>query len=225
MYLAGLVRTGILKPTRFTRTWPSTTPEWATIAEGDYGNASATKHGIAHRSTQPKTTEDTGLRREEVGGIIIGVCVSLILLMVLFCCCRRRHRSWSSDTSSDWSAPPMQSTSQPPAPTHPRPPKTAQLATPNPASLRTTSRPPPEQEKPPSAFVAPGKTQRPRPIIPTLAYNAYDKAKYKFIAERKDGRRYAQGGTGIATDRPRKVAWARPLRRELSPEGINKLQD
>ena len=225
MQLAGLVRSRIPTPIRFARTWPSTRPVWATTAEAGYENELAIKHTIAHRSTKPTTAEDTGLRREEVGGIIIGVCVGLILLAILFYCCRRRHRSWSSDTESDWSVPPAQPTSQPPVPTHPRPPKAAQIAAPNPTSLHTASRPPPTQEKPPITHAAPVKTQRPYAIILTLADNGYDKAKSKSIVEKKDGRRYAKGHTGTATDRPRPVAWIRPLRRELPAEGVNTLQD
>lgn len=210
MHFAGLVRTGSLPSIRFTRTWPSTTSIPATIAEADHGNAPTLKHQVAQRSAQPPTTVDTGLRREEVGGIIIGVCAGLILLLFLFCICRRRRRSWSSDTESVWSVPLAQPPSQPPAPTHPRKPKTVHVATPKPAE--------PAPEKPPHA-------PRPHAIIPTLAANTYDKATYKSIAVKKDGRRYAEGHTGIATDRPRIVGWAKPVRRDLRPEGINTLQD
>lgn len=225
MQLTGLVRTGNLPPIHFTKTWQSTTPIWVHIAEADSGNASANKNGIAHRSTQSTTTVDTGLRREEVGGIIIGVCVGLILLVILSCCCRRRRRKWSSDTESDWSVPPAQPAPQPPAPTYPRPPKAARTATPDPASSNTISRPPPMLEKPPYAPAAPAKTQRPHAIIPTLTDYAYDKAKYKSIAQTKDGRRYAEGHTGTTTDRPRAVGWAKPVHRDLPTEGINTLQD
>lgn len=220
MQLAGLVGARILSPTRFTRTRLSTKSIRATIAEADYGKASVTKHRVAQRSAKPSTTVDTGLRREEVGGIIIGVCVGLILLAILFCCCRRRRRSWSSDTESVWSVPSVQPTPQPPAPKNLRPPKAAHIATPS-----ATSHPPPTQEKPPYALAAPAKTQRPHAIIPTLAANTYDKARYKSIAEKKDGRIYVEGHTGTTTDRPRPVAWGRPVRRELPTEGINTLQD
>ena len=225
MQLAGLVRTGISPPIRFTRTWPSTAPIWANITEADPGKASAIKHKIVQRSAQSTTTVDTGLRREEVGGIIIGVCVGLILLVVLFSCCRRRRRSWSSDTESDRSVPHVQPTPQPPAPTHPRPPKAARVATRDPVSSNTTSRPPSMLEKPPYVPATPAKTQRPHGIIPTLANDAYDKAKYKSIAKTKDGRRYAEGHTGKTTDKPRAVGWAHPVRRDLPTEGINTLQD
>lgn len=213
MHLASLVRTGFLPPIRFTRTWPSTTSIPATIAEADHGYASAIKHRVAQRSTQTSTTVDTGLRREEVGGIIIGVCVGLILLLLLFCICRRRRRSWSSDTESVWSVPLAQPPSQPPTPTHPRRPKTVHVATPKPAKSAP--------EKPPYALAA----QRSHAIIPTLAANTYDKARYKSITVKKDGRRYAEGHTGIATDRSRIVGWAGPARRDLPREGINTLQN
>lgn len=222
MQLAALARTGTLPPTRFARKRPSTTSIWATIAEPEYGKASAINHRVAKRSAQTITTVDTGLRREEVGGIIIGVCVGLILLAVLFCCCRRRRRSWASDTESEWSVPPTQPVSQPPASTHPRPPKAAHVATSKATPLHTTSHPPPTQEKPP---YAPVKSQRAPTIIPTLAANTYDNARFKSIAEKKDGRLYVEGHTGTTTGKPRIVGWGRPVRRELPTEGINTLQD
>jgi hypothetical protein len=217
MQLAGRVRTGFLPPIRFTRTWASATSIPATIAEADHGNAPTINHQVAQRSTQPSTTVDTGLRREEVGGIIIGVCVGLILLLFLFCICSRRRRSWSSDTESVWSGPHTRSPSRPLAPTHPRTSTTVHVAAPKPAKSAP--------EKPPHAPAASVKTQRTHAIIPTLAANTYDKATYKSIAVKKNGRRYAEGHTGIATDRPRIVAWAKPARRDLKPEGINTLQD
>lgn len=79
MQLAALVHAGVFQPTRFTRIWPSTTPTWATIAEPDPGKKSAINHRAVQRSAQILTTVDTGLRRDEVGGIIIGVCLGLLL--------------------------------------------------------------------------------------------------------------------------------------------------
>lgn len=212
MQLIGLVHTGNIPTVLSTRSW--------TIAGADYRKESIAKHGIARRSAQAPTTVETGLRREEVGGIVIGVCAVVALLMVLFYCCHRRRRSWSSDTESDGSAPPAQPPRPPQAPTHP----TSPPEKPPQAPTHPTSPP----EKPPPAPARPAKKLRTPAIIPTLADNAYDESRHKSVTRNKNGQIYVEGHTGEATDKPRPVAhvrWPKPMSHKLKSEGINQLQD
>ena len=218
MHLAGLVGTSVPLPTQSMGAWLFTTATWATIAESDQLEEHAFKHRVVQRSAQSPTPLVTGLRREEVGGIVIGVVVGVILLVLLFWYCRRRRQPWPSDTESDCSVPaPI-----PPALTLPRAPKSIAIATPKPVVSYGNSSPPAGTEKPAYTPRVQAETVREPAIIPTLADNAYDRASI-LVAKESKGRRYVESHT--SADKPRAVAWARPLALGLPPEGINTLQD
>lgn len=110
---------------------------------------------IGRRSSAQVTTEQTGLRREEVGGIIIGVSLGLLLVILSFWCCfARRRSSGESDTDSERSV-----STRPPSPPPP---------------------PPPPPEKPP-----PVKTSRPPAGHFVLADDTYKQAKFKSLTTTK----------------------------------------
>ena len=128
MPLVKLARTGEAPtPTAYT------VAKWARSVGADVTSVQIEGVDIGRRSSAQVTTEQTGLRREEVGGIIIGVTLGLILVILLFWCCfARRRSSGTSDTDSEWSV----SITPPPPPPPPPPEKPPPVKTPRPPAGR-----------------------------------------------------------------------------------------
>lgn len=175
----------------------STAATWATIVIRETPQAQKTDPRLIRRSEA--TTVDTGLRREQVGGIIIGISVSLILLIVLlWCCIGRRH-------SPSW----------PPYPDdEPIPPPSVQPNNPR--------KPMPTPEKPPKVYRAPVQWDQPPNFIPQYASNEYDNSKFKSVTVKKGGIKYAEGHTGDGG--PKAVGWTRKKKDfKLPPDDLNTL--
>jgi hypothetical protein len=169
----------------------SSISSWATIVTTNAPKAHTNISIISQRSKTPPTTSDTGLRREQVGGIIIGICIGLLLLLTLCWLCfgRRRHqRSWSSDTDSEEFVPPQ---SAPPPP-----PPVPVLPTQRTSKL---------------VHIAPPKQPQVRLDLP-LAEKVYDDAALKSLASRKE---YAKSNTDHA--KPKTTASAKQPQTGLDP--------
>jgi hypothetical protein len=227
------------------KTQASNISSWATIVITNAAKVPTTTPAIQQRSKTPSTTSDTGLRREQVGGIIIGICLGLLLVLSLCWVCfgRRRQQHWYSDSDSEGFVPPQSplppSHVPPPTikcksePVHVPPPKQLEArldssiaekshgnaATTKSFTSKTAYAKSDTRQAIPKEIASPKQPQTRRD--PTLADEAHDDAIPEPKTFKKGGLGYIEGDTVKKVP----VAWVKTSRKSLGlgPDEINKL--
>lgn len=106
------------------RSWTGTTATWMTSATISPRHSETRSFEISRKdASSVTTTSSTGLQREQVGGIVVGIGGLIVLVALLWCFCTHRGRRRYLEDGDSWSPPPPRPPSPHPWPFQPLPPK------------------------------------------------------------------------------------------------------
>jgi hypothetical protein len=223
------------------------TATWVTITVVNTPSPDTSVAVAAQETSAPiVTTSETGLQREQVGGVVVGICGLILLIILLWYFCSNRRRR-SSDDGPFWSPtyqPPPDLWSAPPPTTRPPPQDPHVLSWSHPsrpgishppeaAGFIVRDGPPMETRKTQSKPIRGDQVHliqmEPRTALVTpRADKSYDKATTKSVMMKK-GHTFLVGESEDMTPRPIGFARRKPLRRaknvRLPPEDIHPLQN
>lgn len=202
MRLAETLTTNAVVPPYPAGRWTATTATWMPPAAKSPRNLKTRNLEFLRRDTSSvSTTSDTGLQREQVGGIVVGIGGLIVLVALLWCVCIHRGRRRPIGDGDSWSPPPPRP--RPPRPWSPQPlpPGSRPPTEPTPPAVPVQPRPNPpsgpigsadfiyiSDDKPqdnlrgPDTFGPPPETgthftRRPKAIFADTAYRNADSQK------------------------------------------------